>query len=337
MTQPDVNIESEPRTSDGAGDIVVGVDGSEESFTALQWALREASLSGRAVNAVYAWTHSWDMGAQPDNPDAWEKASKAITEQLLDWVNEASAGIAFDPDNLKLTSVHASGTTGLLQIGADAQQIVVGRRSLGRVTRWFVGSLSSSLAESAKVPVTVVRIAGNEDKSVQDDIAHSLAPGMPIHHDDDELAAAKGKRPVVVGVDGSETSRHALRFAIDFAALHHAPLQVMFCWQLKDLGEVPGYENAIASIGAGQDHAQDIVRRMIEQADIPDLDTLITYGEQAKRIAVVAAAKGLTTASRFASHLVVGSRGLSGLDARFLGSVSRQILNFAECTVTIVH
>lgn len=40
MTQPDVNIESEPRTSDGAGDIVVGVDGSEESFTALQWALR---------------------------------------------------------------------------------------------------------------------------------------------------------------------------------------------------------------------------------------------------------------------------------------------------------
>ena len=96
MTQPDVNIESEPRTSDGAGDIVVGVDGSEESFTALQWALREASLSGRAVNAVYAWTHSWDMGAQPDNPDAWEKASKAITEQLLDWVNEASAGIAFD-------------------------------------------------------------------------------------------------------------------------------------------------------------------------------------------------------------------------------------------------
>ena len=262
MTQPDVNIESEPRTSDGAGDIVVGVDGSEESFTALQWALREASLSGRAVNAVYAWTHSWDMGAQPDNPDAWEKASKAITEQLLDWVNEASAGIAFDPDNLKLTSVHASGTTGLLQIGADAQQIVVGRRSLGRVTRWFVGSLSSSLAESAKVPVTVVRIAGNEDKSVQDDIAHSLAPGMPIHHDD-ELAAAKGKRPVVVGVDGSETSRHALRFAIDFAALHHAPLQVMFCWQLKDLGEVPGYENAIASIGAGQDHAQDIVRRMI--------------------------------------------------------------------------
>ena len=335
MTQPDVNIESEPRTSDGAGDIVVGVDGSEESFTALQWALREASLSGRAVNAVYAWTHSWDMGAQPDNPDAWEKASKAITEQLLDWVNEASAGIAFDPDNLKLTSVHASGATGLLQIGADAQQIVVGRRSLGRVTRWFVGSLSSSLAESAKVPVTVVRIAGNEDKSVQDDIAHSLAPGMPIHHDD-ELAAAKGKRPVVVGVDGSETSRHALRFAIDFADLHHAPLQVMFCWQLKDLGTVKGYENAVAPIAVGQEHAERMLDELLDSVQVPAQDIPDDFRIESHAFHI-SAAKGLIEASRYARHLVVGSRGLSGLDARFLGSVSKQIINFADCTVTVVH
>ena len=28
---------------------------------------------------------------------------------------------------------------------------------------------------------------------------------------------------------------------------------------------------------------------------------------------------------------------LSGLDAHFLGSVSRQIVNFAACTVTVVH
>ena len=39
------------------GDIVVGVDGSDESFAALRWALGEASLTGQQVNAVYAWTH----------------------------------------------------------------------------------------------------------------------------------------------------------------------------------------------------------------------------------------------------------------------------------------
>ena len=43
-------------------DIVVGVDGSDESFAALKWALEEASLTGQSVNAVFGWTHSWDMG-----------------------------------------------------------------------------------------------------------------------------------------------------------------------------------------------------------------------------------------------------------------------------------
>ena len=44
-------------------DIVVGVDGSDESFAALKWALEEASLTGQSVNAVFGWTHSWDMGS----------------------------------------------------------------------------------------------------------------------------------------------------------------------------------------------------------------------------------------------------------------------------------
>lgn len=80
MTQPDVNIESEPRTSDGAGDIVVGVDGSEECSR--PWCGRSGGvLERQGGQRGSAWTHSWDMGAQPDNPDAWEKASKAITEQ----------------------------------------------------------------------------------------------------------------------------------------------------------------------------------------------------------------------------------------------------------------
>ena len=38
-------------------DIVVGVDGSDESFAALRWALQEASLTGQRVNAVYASWH----------------------------------------------------------------------------------------------------------------------------------------------------------------------------------------------------------------------------------------------------------------------------------------
>ena len=35
--------------------------------------------------------------------------------------------------------------------------------------------------------------------------------------------------------------------------------------------------------------------------------------------------------------VVVGARGLTGMDAHFLGSVSRQIINFAACPITVVH
>ena len=48
---------------DRTADIVVGVDGSDESFAALRWAIREATVTGQHVNAVFGWTHSWDMGS----------------------------------------------------------------------------------------------------------------------------------------------------------------------------------------------------------------------------------------------------------------------------------
>lgn len=118
-------------------DIVVGVDGSDESFAALRWALQEASLTGQRVNAVYGWTHSWDMGSEPDSEEQWAAMRHGIAKRLRDWVAQASSGMAINEDRVKLTSVRASGTAALLEIGKDAQQIVVGRRSLGRVARWF--------------------------------------------------------------------------------------------------------------------------------------------------------------------------------------------------------
>ena len=108
-------------------------------------------------------------------------------------------------------------------------------------------------------------------------------------------------------------------------------MHILFCWQLKDLDTVPGYENAVAPMSVDQQRAQQLLDDVVAQAHIPD-----TVDVHANAFHIPAA-KGLISASRYASHLVVGSRGLSGLDAHFLGSVSRQLVNFAECTVTVVH
>ena len=48
----DTTLQSNDATDARQGDIVVGVDGSDESFAALRWALGEASLTGQRVNAV---------------------------------------------------------------------------------------------------------------------------------------------------------------------------------------------------------------------------------------------------------------------------------------------
>jgi len=313
-------------------DIVVGVDGSDESFAALKWALKEASLTGQHVNAVFGWTHSWDMGSEPDSDEDWAKVRHDIANELKSWVEKAAAGIDFDPANLKLTSVKATGTAALLQIGKDSQQIVVGRRSLGRVARWFMGSLSASLAETAEVPVTVVRVSDSEDETVTDAIANALTPDdQTVHFAQPKPAIEEHSRPVVVGVDGSQASRRAFEFALDDAQLHGVPLNVMFCWQLRDLGVIPGYENAVAPVEAGQQRAEAILAKMMSEVDIPEGIKVSTNAF------LIPASKGLIAASRYARHLVVGSRGLSGLDAHFLGSVSRQIVNFAECNVTVVH
>jgi nucleotide-binding universal stress UspA family protein len=272
------------------------------------------------------------MGSEPDSDEAWDKIRHEIANELREWVDKASDGIDFDPANLKLTSVKSSGTAALLQIGHDSQQIVVGRRSLGRVARWFMGSLSASLAEEAEVPVTVVRISGSEDESVTDAIANTLTPGdQTVHYAQPKTTAETTGRPVVVGVDGSDTSYRAFLFALNEAKLHKVPLHVMFCWQLRDLGIIPGYENAVAPVEAGQKRAEEILDHLMKKTAIPDGIKTSTDAFH------IPASKGLIAASRYASHLIVGSRGLSGLDAHFLGSVSRQIVNFAECTVTVVH
>ncbi|MEE1296117.1 MAG: universal stress protein [Bifidobacterium sp.] len=314
------------------GDIVVGVDGSTESFGALRWALRQAALSGQTVNAVYGWSYSWDMGPEPQTDGEVARLRAKIAGRLRDWVDEATKDIDIDNEHIKLTSFRASGTAALLEIGANAQQSVVGRRSMIRVARWLVGSLSSSVAEDAEVPVTVIRTAGDEDINVQDQIANALTPAdTEVHYETPSSPVPRAGRPVVVGVDGSAPSKRALEFAGRLASLNHAPLHVMFCWTLRDLGTIPGYETTVAPMDVAQEHALGIVRDLIADTQLPaGLDVVPDAFH-------ISAGKGLVAASCYARHLVVGSRGLNGLDAHFLGSVSRQVLNLAECNLTIVH
>jgi nucleotide-binding universal stress UspA family protein len=140
-----------------------------------------------------------------------------------------------------------------------------------------------------------------------------------------------GRMPIVVGVDGSDGSRRALRWAADEAAARGDDLTLVYVWDRPQ---------AYAPLGLG---AYPIDAEPIQEAAQSVLDGFV---EEARELAPDVPVKGLLVegppagalldAARSADLLVVGSRGLGGFRSLLLGSVSHQVVQHAPCPVVIV-
>ncbi|WP_418968812.1 universal stress protein [Alloscardovia omnicolens] len=304
------------------GELAVGVDGTAESFAALEWAMKESVVTGQKVHAIYGWTHSWNLGDEPASSEDWQRVRTIINADLRQWADQASEGINFDKSLLKLTSVHAAGTTALLDIGERAHQIVVGRRTMGTVARWFLGSMSENLVYQASTPVTVVR-AINDSTITREQQQSSVS--------EEELLGSEHRLPLVVAVDGSQPSVRALDFAIESARAEHRDIHVLYAWQTKTLGRYMEHEHAVPSVEEGQSIAHRVLNTLVEQADIPADIRVVQHAIHS------APAKALIDASHYAHRIIMGSRGLGKFDQHILGSVSRKLLDTSWAPVTIVH
>ncbi len=142
-------------------------------------------------------------------------------------------------------------------------------------------------------------------------------------------------RRIVVGVDGSETSRHALRWAADEAAAHDAELHVIYAWDVPAPGAGIGISTGTLTAAAPEaehDAAQQLVAQVVDeelgQSRPPRTRQSIGRGS---------AASVLLEAAKGAHLLVVGSRGLGGFAGLLLGSVSMKMASHAACPVVIVR
>ena len=76
--------------------IVVGVDGSEPSRSALRWALEQAELTNSQVRAVVAWEYpafySWEGGPMP--PDEFQDTAARSMNEAVDEVAAGSLSSA---------------------------------------------------------------------------------------------------------------------------------------------------------------------------------------------------------------------------------------------------
>ncbi|MEU0087671.1 universal stress protein [Streptomyces sp. NPDC006274] len=140
--------------------------------------------------------------------------------------------------------------------------------------------------------------------------------------------AAAGR--IVVGVDGSEPSIRALRWAARQAGLTGDALEAVISWEYP----AAGWATMVAAIPADFDPqalAGQVLDETLEQ----------TLGDEAaavtRTVLIGNPAQALMDRSDGASLLVVGDRGYSGFKATLLGSVGLHLTQHAPCPVVVVR
>lgn len=153
--------------------------------------------------------------------------------------------------------------------------------------------------------------------------------------DEGPLRAARreGSSRVVVGVDGSESSLHALRWAARQATLMGVPLQVVTAW---DFPERPAPLGIVAEV-PWQDALMDEARSKLDEivtATLADEPQPAHVGAEVIR---GAPAQVLLDEVREGDLLVVGNRGRRALAEFLLGSVSERCVRHASCPVAVIR
>jgi len=140
---------------------------------------------------------------------------------------------------------------------------------------------------------------------------------------------------IVVGVDGSDSSRAALEWAYDEAAHHGASLTVVNAWHPPTLPMAPPYGHL-----PPEDYERQPMREALElleqftSALVPktpavDVRTSVAEGKNPAEV--------LIERSTEADLVVVGSRGHGGFLGMLLGSVSQHVVTHANCPVVVVR
>ncbi len=190
----------------------------------------------------------------------------------------------------------------LLAAARGSDLLVVGRRDHARIRHLLLGSIADQC------------------------IRHAPCPTMVVPHGDDDRGDGSG--PIVVGVDGSDTSLHALDWALEEGSRLGRDVLGVYCWQER-FPIAPEPVVAIPDLSSLEAGARADLEAWIARTDVPDGVTLsgdVRWGDPAEALLDGAASPAL---------LVVGSRGRGGFTGLLLGSVSRRVVHLASCPVVV--
>jgi nucleotide-binding universal stress UspA family protein len=143
-----------PGSESNPGRIIVGIDGSDASLEALDWAGRQAALTHSTLEIIMTWdwptTYGWTMyfpeGYNPSDgmPEILAKATDGLHAKYPD-IEVKSRVVQGHPAPL------------LVEASKGADLLVVGSRGHGEFVGMLIGSVSEYCAANAHCPVVVHR------------------------------------------------------------------------------------------------------------------------------------------------------------------------------------
>lgn len=305
--------------------VLVGVDGSDPSMHALDWAIAEAARLGWDLHIVCAYSMpsftaaSLDGGYAALDDTAVLEGAKAVLEEAhqraaASGVTATSAVTAGDPAGV------------LVDMSKEYRLVVVGTSSQGGFTGRLLGTVSSALPAHSYCPTVVVPFLGADGQRVGPSSVVTQTGLSPVN--DRPLMPI---RRIVVGVDGSPTAELALRAAL-------AQADVWDC-ELVAVAGVPVGSSVgmLAWLPAAVDHEAVLADVAEGLAVIVDRVQAGFPGREVRRIVLDGTGAELLTEFSTASDLVVvGSRGRGGFAGLLLGSTSQAVLHHAKCPVMVV-
>jgi nucleotide-binding universal stress UspA family protein len=277
--------------ADTAYGILVGYDGSSGSDQALSWAVREARSRQAALTVCHAFEPGFPV--LPGDEGVLDVARRNCEQVIASGLRQAQG--LMGAGEVRSLLVQGPPAAVLCERSHGADMVVIGYRGAGGFPGLHLGSVSSQVAAYASGRVVVVRGHWRP--------AGGFVPG-----------------PVAVGADGSPSSRAALGFAFEEAALREAAVLVVCA-----LADAPG------SLGGASQRQEQFEHSIGHwEKKHPEVSVL-------RRVVLAGARDALLTAAHDAQMLVLGSRGRGGVSGMALGSASLAALRHAPCPVGVVH
>ncbi|MFE3521030.1 universal stress protein [Streptomyces sp. NPDC059161] len=292
--------------------LVVGVDGSESSLLAVDWAVDEAARHGLPLRLVHASLRERYERVRPSF-GADRPAGEVMAQNIV--ASCAERARLRDPEvKVSADVVAADPVSTLLRAGSEAFALVTGVHGRGEVAGLLLGSVSLTVAARAMCPVVVVR---GEARN---------------------LAGSAGR--VVVGVGDSTAGTGAVLFAAREAEARGWALSAVRAWRspVREPGSptaesVPGEDPRLAADAAGAPEEQasanldDALRAVAREH--PEVDV-------SRRAVEGPAHRVLLEASADADLIVVGAQRRHGHFGLQLGSVAHALLHHSACPVAVV-